>query len=181
MANSKLDAFADAILNHTSTDKEIAKEAGVTLSAVRAYRNRLQTESKPAAAAENNETEPPVETPTETAPEAVQPEPAKTVAKAKRTSRAGAVVEPKVKTPKAPKAKAEKKTRLVVLPDGVDKICPKCQTMARGVEEVKELFGYRTMENKKGEKKSVPQAWCRVCRRKSNSVTKAKKAAAAAV
>ena len=38
-------------------------------------------------------------------------------------------------------------------------MCPKCRVKADGLEEIKEIFGFRIANGKK-----IPQAYCRKCR-----------------
>ncbi len=138
---SKLDAFKAEILDGSKKDKDIAREAGVTMGAVRAYRNRHK-------------------------------------GKATSSTNASKASKPKVATkPKAaPKAKRPK----IVLPEGVDKQCPKCGCQASGDEEVQTMFGFRNVSaGKDGGKKKIPQSQCRTCRKASVAASKAKKDVAA--
>lgn len=38
--------------------------------------------------------------------------------------------------------------------------CPDCGKIARGKDEIEELFGYRKINDSA----SIPQSWCRECR-----------------
>lgn len=38
--------------------------------------------------------------------------------------------------------------------------CPCCKKRANGINEIEELFGFRTMANEK----KIPQSYCRNCR-----------------
>jgi hypothetical protein len=148
---SKLDAFRDEVLNKTRPDKDIAREAGVTLGAIRAFRKRNAKGTKPTL---------------------VKAVPAPTKAEAKPAAKAKA---------KKPKAKTAAKKRVKVeLPEGVDKQCPACGKEATGDDQIQDLFGFRNVKTKVTEdhpegRKKIPQSQCKECRRKS--VKKSKKKA----
>jgi hypothetical protein len=44
--------------------------------------------------------------------------------------------------------------------------CPQCSTTANNQQELKDLFGLRTMTSPSGDKNVRNQSWCKKCRSK---------------
>ena len=200
MATSKLDKYKNQIMatpdgvSQTAHDKAIAKQAGVTLGAIRAYRKRHENEApaqKPMTAMEK------IREASEilgTVPDAEVAE--KLGVKVSQVGRfrrnmgidafkAAPVMqvenapapEKKTKTKKtAPAGSGSKAVPTdvpIVFPE-TGKDCPKedCDAHAEGtVESIHEVFGFRKVNSMSGEKR-IPQSLCRQCRKASNKKNK---------
>ena len=51
------------------------------------------------------------------------------------------------------------------MPYGEYAECPNCGKTAYGEDEIQKLFGYRNM----GDGRTIPQSWCRECRKSSSN------------
>ena len=159
---SPLDPYADVIIEAKKSDKDIAKEAGVTTGVVRAYRNRMKSKGVTPAVAS-------------AVADAAKPQPTKQVPLPTAPKKAKA--DKNIKKPKAAPKKV-KATSKAAPKDASEKVCPKCGKTAKGEEQIQELFGFRQVSAGKNKgKKRIPQSQCRACRAAATKASKAKKKA----
>lgn len=138
---SKLDSYRDQILERSEPDKIIARDAGVTLGAVRAARARWDKDSTKVIQIKSFMDHLDKENP-------IPDKKEKKKANKKKTE------------PKSSSRRSRTKP-----PEGVDKLCPRCDAQATGEEEVGEIFGWRNTKKKDGTSVRRPQTWCRGCRK----------------